>query len=385
MKKKLAAAVLCAAMVISVSACGSNDTNTETEESTAAAVDSTESGEATISSLDIEVDAEACVTSLAEYKGITVSLTGDYEVSDETVEYYITYLLSSAGLDTCEVTDRTTVQEGDLVNVDYTGYLDGEAFDGGSDTDATIEISDDNGFIPGFTDGLIGAEVGTTLDCPVTFPEDYGVDDLNGQEVIFTFTINGIYEEVTIDNISDETVEENFGDSFDVHTAQELRDYVRDSLVDQAISNYIEDYMLDNSEVTVPEDYLEARLNEYQEAYATNYYGDVDTMEYYMELYGTTLEEVRETWREYLESTIKLELIFEVISIRENFEVDDDEYQTYIQSIIDSSSNSFTDEQDVYESFGDGDAEKGNNYLQKMYLMNQALTYTTDNANIEEE
>jgi FKBP-type peptidyl-prolyl cis-trans isomerase (trigger factor) len=143
--------------------------------------------------------------------------------------------------------------------------------------------------------------------------------------------------------------------------------------------------MLDNSEVTVPEDYLEARLNEYQEAYATNYYGDVDTMEYYMELYGTTLEEVRETWREYLESTIKLELIFEVISIRENFEVDDDEYQTYIQSIIDSSSNSFTDEQDVYESFGDGDAEKGNNYLQKMYLMNQALTYTTDNANIEEE
>jgi trigger factor len=385
MKKKLAAAILCAAMVISVSACGSNDTNTETEESTAAAVDSMESGEATISSLDIEVDAEACVTSLAEYKGITVSLTGDYEVSDETVEYYITYLLSSAGLDTCEVTDRTTVQEGDLVNVDYTGYLDGEAFDGGSDTDATIEISDDNGFIPGFTDGLIGAEVGTTIDCPVTFPDDYGVDDLDGQEVIFTFTINSISEEVTIDNISDETVDETFGDYYDVHTAQELRDYVHDYLTDQAISNYIEDYMLDNSEVTVPEDYLEARLNEYQEAYATNYYGDVDTMEYYMELYGTTLEEVRETWREYLESTIKLELIFEVISIRENFEVDDDEYQTYIQSIIDSSSNSFTDEQDVYESFGDGDAEKGNNYLQKMYLMNQALTYTTDNANIEEE
>jgi trigger factor len=385
MKKKLAAAILCAAMVISVSACGSNDTNTEMEESTAAVVDSTESGEAAVSSLDIEVDALACVTSLAEYTGITVSLTGDYEVSDETVEYYITYLLSSAGLDTCEVTDRTTVQEGDLVNVDYTGYLDGEAFDGGSDTDATIEISDDNGFIPGFTDGLIGAEVGTTIDCPVTFPDDYGVDDLDGQEVIFTFTINSISEEVTIDNISDETVDETFGDYYDVHTAQELRDYVHDYLTDQAISNYIEDYMLDNSEVTVPEDYLEARLNEYQEAYATNYYGDVDTMEYYMELYGTTLEEVRETWREYLESTIKLELIFEVISIRENFEVDDDEYQTYIQSIIDSSSNSFTDEQDVYESFGDGDAEKGNNYLQKMYLMNQALTYTTDNANIEEE
>jgi FKBP-type peptidyl-prolyl cis-trans isomerase (trigger factor) len=386
MKKKLAIAVLCAAMIISAGACGSNDTNTETEGNTASAVDSTESGEATISSLDIEVDAQACVTSLAEYKGITVSLTGDYAVTDDDVNDIISSILSSAGIDTREVTDRTTVQEGDYVNVDYTGYLDGEAFDGGSDTDATIEISDDNGFIPGFTDGLIGAEVGTTIDCPVTFPEDYGVDDLNGQEVIFTFTINGIYEAVTIDNISDETVEENFGDYYDVHTAQELWEYVHTYLTSQMISNYIEDYMLDNCEVTVPEDYLEVRLNEYQEAYATSYYGDVDTMEYYMELYGTSLEEVRETWREYLESTIKLELIFEVIAIKENLEVDDEGYQDYIQStFIDSSSYSFDNEQDLYESIGDGNAEKGNAYVQKMYLMNQAFNYTIDNANIEEE
>jgi FKBP-type peptidyl-prolyl cis-trans isomerase (trigger factor) len=393
MKKKSAAAILCAAMVISVSACGSNDTNTEMEESTAAAVDSTESGEAAVSSLDIEVDALACVTSLAEYTGITVSLTGDYEVSDETVEYYVTYLLSNAGIDTREVTDRTTVQDGDYVNVDYTGYLNGETFDGGSATGADIEISDDNGYIPGFTDGLIGAEVGSTIDCPVTFPEDYGVDDLNGQEVIFTFTINGIYEEVTIDNISDETVEENFGDSFDVHTAQELKDYVRDSLVDQAVSSYIEEYMLENSEVTVPEDYLEARLTEYQDAFVSNYFGDEATMESYMEYYETTLEEYLDSYityyysdyttlRDYLESNIKLELIFEAISIRENFEVDDEGYEAYLDSIMSSYSS---DEQSVYESFGNGDTEKGKNYIQKMYLMNQALTYAIDNANIEEE
>jgi trigger factor len=382
MKKKLAAAVLCAAMVISVSACGSSsDTNTEAEESTAVAVESTESAEETVSSLDIEVDALACVTTLADYVGIDVSLTGDYEVTDADVEDIITTILSSAGIDTREVTDRTTVQDGDLVNVDYTGYLDGEAFDGGSATDTVVEISDDNGYIPGFTDGLIGAEVGTTLDCPVTFPEDYGSDTLDGQEVIFTFTINGIYENVTIDTLSDDAVEENFGDAYDVHTAQELWDYVQNYLTDQAISNFIEDYMLENSEVTVPEDYLEARLDEYQNSYATNYYGDLETMETYMEYYGTTLDEVRETWRDYLDSSIRLELIFEVIAIKENMDVDDEGYDEYLQNIISSYSS---DEETIYESFGDGDAEKGKAYVQRMYLMNKALTYTIDNANVEE-
>jgi FKBP-type peptidyl-prolyl cis-trans isomerase (trigger factor) len=385
MKKKLAAAVLCAAMVISVSACGSSDTNTEAEGGSAVAVESTESGEATVSSLDIEVDALACVTTLADYVGIDVSLTGDYAVTDADVKDIFDSLLSNAGIDTREVTDRTTVQEGDIVNVDYTGYLDGEAFDGGSDTDATIEISDDNGFIPGFTDGLIGAEVGTTLDCPVTFPENYGSDTLNGQDVIFTFTINGIYEKVTVETLSDDAVEENFGDYYDVHTAQELWDYVKDYLTDQAISNYIENYMLENSEVTVPEDYLEIRLDEYQESYAARYFGDVATMETYMEYYGTTLEERRETWREGLESTIKLELIFEAIAIKENLEVDDEGYQDYIQStFIDSSSYSFENEQDIYESIAGDDVEKGKAYIQKMYLMDQAYDFVIENANVEE-
>jgi trigger factor len=381
MKKKLVAAVLCAAMVISVSACGSSDTNTEAEESIAVAVESTESGEATVSSLDIEVDALSCVTTLADYNGIAVSLTGDYAVTDEDVEDKINFYLSNRGIDTREVTDRTTVQEGDLVNVDYTGYLDGETFDGGSATGSTIEISDDNGFIPGFTDGLIGAEVGTTLDCPVTFPEDYGVDSLNGQEVIFTFTINSIYEYVTFEDLDDDVVEETFGDTDDVHTAQELWDYAKNYLIEQTIPYYVQNYLLENSEVTVPEDYLEARLNEYQDSYATNYYGDLETMETYMEYYGTTLEEVRETWREYLDSSIRLELIFEVIASKENMEVDDEGYDEYLQNIISSYSS---DEESVYETFGNGDAEKGKAYVQRMYLMNKALDFTIENANVEE-
>jgi FKBP-type peptidyl-prolyl cis-trans isomerase (trigger factor) len=104
-------------------------------------------------------------------------------------------------------------------------------------------------------------------------------------------------------------------------------------------------------------------------------------METYMEYYGTTLDEVRETWREYLDSSIQLELIFEAIAIKENMEVDDEGYDEYLQNIISSYSS---DEESVYETFGNGDAEKGKAYVQRMYLMNQALDFTIENANVEE-
>ncbi len=388
MKKKLVVCVLSAALALSVGACGNSQTDTESGTETSSASETgaeTSNGTAGVSSLDIEVDPEICVSSLADYSGIQVSLTGDYAVTDEDVEYIISTILANSGLDTREVTDRTTVQDGDYVYADYTGYLDGEAFDGGSATGAMIEISDSNGYIPGFTDGLIGAEVGSTIECPVTFPEDYGVETLDGQEVIFEFTIYAIYESVTIDNITDEVVEDNFGEFYEVHTRQELIDYVKEYLRTQMISNYIENYMLDNSQVDVPEDYLEARLNEYQTAYAEAYYGDEATMESYMALYGTSLEEVRESWRENLTSTIKLELIFQLIAIREDFETDEADFQTYVQNFIDNANYSFTDEQSVYEGFGDGDSEKGKEYVEEMYLMNQALNFVIDNSSIEED
>ncbi len=392
MKKKLVACLLCTALTLSLGACGSSQSDTDTEAGTeVAAVNVEETTEDSsgstdsVSSLDIEVDPEACVSSLADYSNIQVSLTDDYAVTDDDVDYIITNILANAGLDTREITDRTTVLDGDIVYVDYTGYLDGETFDGGSATDVMLEISDSNGYITGFTDGLIGAEVGSTISYPVTFPEDYGVDTLNGQEVTFEFTIYGIYEEVTMDNMTDELVEENFGDYYDVHTSQEMIDYVHDYLRSEMISSYIENYMLDNSTVDVPADYLAARLDEYQASYAETYYGDEETMEAYMELYGTTLEEVREVWEENLASTISLELIFHLIAIREGFEIDEDEFQVYVQNFVDNANYGFTDEQDVYESFGNGDAEKGEEYVQEMYLMNRALNFVIDSATVVEE
>ncbi|MCD8333003.1 MAG: FKBP-type peptidyl-prolyl cis-trans isomerase [Clostridiales bacterium] len=87
------------------------------------------------------------------------------------------------------------VADGDTVNIDYTGYIDDVAFDGGSTDGAGTDLVIGSGsYIDDFEEQLIGANVGDTVTVTVTFPEDYGVDDLNGQEAVFEVTINGIYE-----------------------------------------------------------------------------------------------------------------------------------------------------------------------------------------------
>ena len=92
------------------------------------------------------------------------------------------------------------VQSGDVLNINYVGKLDGVAFEGGTANHVTLFVSDyKNGYIPGFTDGLIGHKVGETFDVPVTFPEDYHATDLAGKAVIFTMTINSIRNLVLTD------------------------------------------------------------------------------------------------------------------------------------------------------------------------------------------
>ena len=93
-----------------------------------------------------------------------------------------------------DTTEGREVQDGDTVNIDYTGYKDGEAFDGGSTNGAGADLTiGSHSYIDGFESGLIGKKVGETVDLNLTFPEDYGVEDLAGADVVFTVTINGIY------------------------------------------------------------------------------------------------------------------------------------------------------------------------------------------------
>ncbi|MBQ1902325.1 MAG: FKBP-type peptidyl-prolyl cis-trans isomerase [Lachnospiraceae bacterium] len=135
--------------------------------------------------------------SVVEYKESKAQASASTETTDTSDSTTETTDSSddSSSSKTLNTTEGTVVKEGDTVNIDYTGYLDGEAFDGGSTNGAGTDLELGSGtYIDGFEEQVEGHSVGETFDIEVTFPDDYGVDSLNGQTVTFNITINGVYE-----------------------------------------------------------------------------------------------------------------------------------------------------------------------------------------------
>jgi FKBP-type peptidyl-prolyl cis-trans isomerase (trigger factor) len=405
MKKKLIAMMLGLTMVFTAAGCGATEDAAEDSSTESSAAESTGTGstesteesgtssadtESGVSSLQMGVVAADQVTELCDYSAVPVSLQAEYESSDDNINEAVEELLTAYDLGTKEVTDRTIVQEGDYVNVDYTGYKDGEAFSGGSATDVLIDVSNNmtvggtSGFIDGFSDGLLGAEVGSTIDCDVTFPEDYGVDSLNGQTVVFEFVINGIYEPASKDEIEDSAIEETFGDTYGITTMDGLVEFMTQYIESSrysAIVSSVKEYVVDNSTFDVPDDYLEARLKEYEDTYAATYCEDGETLEeYFQNTYSMELSDAEEDLRSYLKEQIEVEFAFEVIADEVGIEMDEDEYASYVQNFLTSSYADFSTEDEVYEYFGAGSVEDGMEYLRTLYRVNKAIDYVADNA-----
>ncbi len=167
---------------------------------------------------------------LGEYKGLTVEVAAP-AVTDEEVEQYMQYISSSMKA-TIEVTDRA-VQDGDTVNIDYSGKRvdTGEVFEGGTAEGYDLTIGS-HSFIDGFEDGLIGAEIGETRDLNLTFPENY-TEELAGVDVIFTVKVNSI------------KVKPEFDDAYaaslgfeNVSTLDELKAYIKDRILEEKKTDY---------------------------------------------------------------------------------------------------------------------------------------------------
>ncbi len=260
MKKKLLSILLCATMIFSMAACGNGKT------------DDTEGG------TEVNVTPPT-LTKLAAFDDVNAVLTGDYEINDEAMADGFLGFANSLGLygEWVQVTDRDIIEKGDIVKLDYTGYLDGEAFSGGAAKDQYIDVTKNasvdgttgtagTSFITGFTDGLLGAKVGETIKHDVTFPENYGSETLNGKLTTFEFKIHGIYtfKAHALDSINDEFVAANFKD-YELTTVEELKNYVKETITYGSLLSYI----VDKSEYDISDEYVEYRTDkfvEYQEA-----------------------------------------------------------------------------------------------------------------------
>ena len=306
---------------------------------------------------------------LNDYMNMTVELSKDYTVSDADIQSYIEYLMSM--YPSYEVSDKKTVESGDVVNIDYVGKIDGEEFSGGSATGQHLEIGSGS-FIDGFEDGLIGKTVGETVELNLTFPENYTNNtDLAGKAVVFTVTINSIdtKKEMVYDDLTDEYVSENFGNS-GISTVDDLKSQVSSVLEKRNYSSKMTEIqsgvlqkLLDECEVTLPDGLLDQRITEYKERVNNAVEKSGKSFEDYM---GMSEDDFNNQVSDYIEESLKQELILEAVVKDMNLSVSQKNFEEFVDSYV--SSYNIADRDTFYKEYG------GEDYIRLSYAENQALS-----------
>jgi len=389
MKKRLIALLLCMTMTVAMTACGGKDgdsaANTESTE-----VVSTEEKMPVTDLAKYEFNYTDYVT-LCDYSAIPVELAEDYVITEEDVDHYVREIFAYYGPFYVVDETKTVVEEGDIVNVDYVGKLDGVAFEGGTAPNQNLDVSGNCAaggyptYIDGFTAGLLGAEVGSEVDCDVTFPENYGSADLAGKAVVFTFTVNAIQREMTFEEVDDAFVQENFSmETVDAFVASVRETLETDSVYYkmQDSNTDVQQYLLDNCTVEIPADYFADLMTAYKTAFVwQNCNGDEAQLEEYLSTnYNYTIDQAEEEWREYLTLSIKLEFILSAIAEEMGVELDVDAYESDLADTLGYYGLATADA--LYESAGYGDVAYGEKMLKQMHLQSDLLEKLVETATI---
>ena len=255
---------------------------------------------------------------LGDYKGLTVE-TEQRKLTDEMVQSRIDQDLDKASR-TVDVEDRP-VQEGDTVNLDYAGTVDGTAFAGGTAKGQTLKIGSHQ-FIEGFEEQMIGMNIGEEKDLNVRFPDEYHAEELKGKDAVFHVKVNGIQvterPEADDDFAADISEFDNFAD-YRASIVKELQEQV-DRSNDIAAENALVEKAVENAQMDVPQAMIDDRA-EYmvrEMAMRMSYQGL--KLEDYMKYTGQTAEGLKTMYLPEAEKRVKTELVIDAIRKAENIE-----------------------------------------------------------------
>lgn len=390
MKKRILALLLCVTTIFTMTACGKKDDVTEGTEASV----NTESTENAVSQMPVPDLAKYSFTysdyvTLGDYSAVPVELSESYEVTDEDVEnFLVEWFTSNSPFYVADET-KTVIEEGDIVNVNYVGKLDGVAFEGGSAENQTIDVSGNcsadgySTYIDGFTSGLLGAKVGTEVDCDVTFPENYQNTDLAGKAVVFTFTVNSIQRPMAYEEIDDAFAAEYAGED----SVEAMYDVVRTSLENEAdyykaseMNSDIQEYLLEVCTVELPADYFADLLQAYRDVFVyTNCDGDESKLEEFLSTnYGYTVEEAEQMWTEALKMEVEMEFILGAIAEKEGITIDQEAYESDLADLL--SYYGLTSTDTVFQTYGYGDLAYGEMRMKNMHVQSQIIDMLKETA-----
>ena len=273
------------------------------------------------------------VVELGEYKGIQVE-KAPIEVKDEEIEAQITKE-REANSRTVTVDDRAVAQ-GDIVTLDFEGFVDGVAFEGGKGENYDLTIGS-NTFIPGFEDQLVGAEIGKELDVNVTFPEEYGAKELAGKAAVFKCKVNGIKVK-ELPAVDDEFAQEvSEFDTLDEYKAdikakllKEKEDEAARAKEDAVIGKIIE-----GAKMEIPDAMVEYQTRQMLDEFAQRIQSQGISLDQYFQFTGLTEEKYMEEMKPRALQNIQSRLVLEAVAQAENLVAEEADIEEEIKKMAD--------------------------------------------------
>lgn len=331
MKRSLKLGAVCLGMAVLLCACGKGSTesteaaSSETETAQSEAVSETVAETEDTNVYPYEYDVESMVK-LGEYKGLTYTET-DVSVSDDEVESQINSTLT-AHATAEQITDRA-VEDGDTVNIDFEGKIDGETFDGGTASGASLTIGSGT-FIDGFEDGLIGVKPGDKTTLKLKFPDEYKTNaDLAGKDVTFDVTVNYIKGDDIVPELDDDFVKGLNID--DVSNVKEYRAYVKSQLqankeseAEKRKQSELLQQAVDNAEIKeIPEELVTQYATQYTDYYKqyASYFG-LELSDFLTQYMNQTEEEFNQSAEDYGKERAGYMLVVSAIAKAEKVDVD---------------------------------------------------------------
>ena len=255
-----------------------------------------------------------------KYKGLGIK-PEKVEVTDEEIDHEIGHLLERY---TELVTKDGKVENGDVAIIDFEGFKDGEAFDGGKGENYSLEIGS-NTFIPGFEEQVIGMKTGEEKDLNLTFPEDYGAKDLAGAEVVFKVKVNEIKEKKQRE--LDEDFFEDLGME-GIDSEEKLREEIKASIMAQkemdAENKYVEKILEEigkNVEVDIPEEMVEEEVTRLMKRFEEQMKMQGISLDVYYQFTNTKEEDLKSQMEKEAYNNVLYRLMLEEIVALEKIEV----------------------------------------------------------------
>ena len=367
---RLGSVCTCLALALSLAGCGASSSSSQAASGSSSAVEDHSdvysaylNDDGTLKGVD-----SATLVTLPQYKGISVPAE-EYTITDDELNTQINSILDQyATYD--QITDRA-IADGDVVNIDYVGTVDGEEFSGGNTNGrGTLVTAGSDAYIDDFLTQIIGPPPGETFDVNVPFPDPYENNpDLAGKAAVFHTTINYIQGDKQVPELTDEFVSQTSALA-DYGTAQGMKDTIRTSMEDNKADNYVLQKVLDACQFSeFPADLVNQLVDVSMaqfESQASAYGLDMETARSMM---GYESEDAqREAMTASAQEQLKTVVMLEAIAKAEGLTVDEDALTNYF------STNVGTSDYSAYQTY------YGRGYLCQAVLLDSAMDLVTSSA-----